>query len=176
MTGGISGAWQGTLKPGYCVPSSASEPRHSSHPPWSSCAQALCDASVGTSRQRSTCEVSQLSAIPCRSRHGAQALPGALVSRQTDRVPLSPFPKAPAWLHWFVLIPFCQGSHWISSVIQSSLMLTNSAHVWERNLHRADCEYATWIVWTEGNSILSIVCGIFFCKDIVLNYICFDIT
>lgn len=99
--GAFEGPWHWTLKPGCCAPSSASEPRHSSHSPWSSSrgtsARALCEASVGTSRQCSTSEVSQLSAIPCRSGAGSRASPGAPAER-ADR--LCPFvPGLPRHLH-----------------------------------------------------------------------------
>ena len=92
--GAFEGPWHWTLKPGCCAPSSASKPRHSSHSPWSSSrgtsARALCEASVGTSRQCSTSEVSQLSAIPCRSGAGARASPGAPAERADRLCPFVP--------------------------------------------------------------------------------------
>lgn len=158
MTEGVEGLDTGHIKPCCFVASSASEPRYSSHSPWSSwrgtSAQALSEASVWTSRRCRTRAVSQLSAIPCRK--GSR--PGALIlargsCKPVDRLCPLFTPQTPAWLHWFVLIPFREESTELPSVKHlsywGSLMPTNASLSHKRTPHGTDCQYPTIIGLTQ---------------------------
>lgn len=97
---------------------------------------------LGTWRRPSTREVGQLSATPCRSRRGARASPRALVSRRMNGIPLVPTSQDTRMIGLICPASILPGVplDWTcqTSVTQSSLMLTNSAHAWAQNLHRSD--------------------------------------
>lgn len=163
MTGGIWGAWQGTLEPGCCVTSSASEPRHQAFftlamvkfclaSLWYICGdlEALQHlwghSAVCHSMQKWTwCTgLARRSGKP--SRQADVLCPFVPISQDTCMIALI----CPDSIQPGVPMDFkCQ-----TSVIQSSLMLTKSARELKQNLHRIngcaiDCmNRRTWHVYT----------------------------